>query len=352
MQGQRRPPAWTRSKSLAELAEHVRRDSSAEAQWLDAATIDAIASGKPKPGPSALVLAGKLLRARDTRPELRREMRAALPGLFGSIGAAAVQDAVAAQSTELTELLSDFEKRSQRNDPIRADAVHAIALQRDDLEAARHALASVRLQSSTAGRELLDPLVWMLEETRGLADRLDAAMTPLTALLRRTLREAAVEAPPELLAMISAGPNPWWLDVVDPALATAPTQYEPQNMALAADGILEVREADRSRSPAARYLARGVLEADAGRVEFYADARGAVWMSLTSNVLSGVDRVEVVWSDAGDTRSIEVGSISPGEWETEIERGVLLAGRKRELGIRAGDRTWLVIAWDEPTPGA
>lgn len=352
MQGHRPPPAWTRSKNLAELAEHVRRGASAHEDWPEAATVEALAGGKGAASGSWIVLAGKLLRARDTRPELRREVRAALPGVFASAGAAMLQHDIATLSAELTELFSELEQRFDRQDRIGPDSVLALALLRDDLEATRHALAAVRLQSSTAGRELLDALIWMLEESRAVADRLDDAVCPMLPGLRCILRETAVPAPPELLAMVSAGSNPWWLDLVDPALAFTPTQYEPQTMGLAADGVLEVREVDRDRPAAVKYLARGVLEDGAGRLEFYADARGALWTSLRSELLSGAERVEVVWSEAGETSSAPLGSIAAGEWEAEIARAVLLAGRKGELGLRAGDRTWLVIEWNEPSGDA
>lgn len=351
MQGHRRPPAWTRSKNLAELAEHVRRDASGQEPWPDPVVVSALAEGKSSGGVATLVMAGKLLRARDTRPELRRELRAALPDVFRNTGAATVQDSITRLSAELTELLGDLESRCDHQEGVAPDCVLALALLRDDLEATRHALAGVRLLSSAAGRDLLDPLVWMLEEARAVADRLDDAVSPMLPRLRRILRESAVAAPPELLAMVSAGSNPWWLDLVDPALATSPTQYESRAAALAADGVLEAREVDRERSATANYLARGVLENGAGRLEFYADACGALWTSLHSELLSGVEVVELVWSDAGETNSTQLGRIAAGEWEAEIARAALLAGRKGELGMRAGDRTWLVIEWDDPSGG-
>lgn len=112
--------------------------------------------------------ASRECQARVTPPQQRRALRDTLLALYAEVGAATVQDYLARVSTEVQEMgASGLGSR------------RALELLREDLEALRYGLAWVRLQSSEAGREVLDPLVWSLAECGAIVEHVDAALLTL-----------------------------------------------------------------------------------------------------------------------------------------------------------------------------
>ncbi len=195
---------------------------------LDAVGRHALADADPATWLAALMAAGRHLRDPRLTPSETRRVRMAMPYHVRSDAA-----------LDAARSLADAYERTAR-EGLRAAKVGrmrrfmAAAASRDELESLAYALGAAHVLSRWPGAApvamppSLGPETDRLRAVTRALDRMAGDGRTADRILAwgargRFRRESACEreAPSWLLAMVSPGENPWWLDAVDPLMVAA-----------------------------------------------------------------------------------------------------------------------------------
>lgn len=223
-------------------------------EWIDREPVEGVLSGDADETYESLLASGHLLRLPRDLSELRAGLRRVLPALLRSGDLYDVQDgadqcAVAAQDV-LVRLDEDADAKLPVGSRIAAEYVVALALHRDDLESVRHGFeaAFLRVEIDGIDEDRLALIEGTSARLRQLCETIDVRVEPLLSALLRRARW--IEPPQQLSAMLSGGPNPWWLELADPrvrsrwrpARPSLPTLQQHRARVAAATGDAESAE--------------------------------------------------------------------------------------------------------------
>lgn len=170
----------------------------------------------------AICLAGKLLRARSSSTKLVTSVREHLVRHSSHFQASGIEPwavQTVSEARDIAERLESTKSTLESAKEGEAGRIYSLALLRDDLEALRHALAAVFVSLRNEKTELLQNLKHSADHLAELARDLDEDLEPFADRFRDRLLELGEPVPAELLDMVSNGPNPWWLQIVEPAPA-------------------------------------------------------------------------------------------------------------------------------------
>ncbi len=198
--------------------------------WIDGETLQGMLAGDPEHPIEALTLAGRLLLATRVSPSLRKDSRRALAGLLHGVGLSAIEEHGETAAAWLDGCLADI--AAQDDDPPARVSVIALMKARHDLEALRAVLSAAFWIDPPLTDEALVTVRWQFDDLTWRAEALDReVLSRLDGFRRIVARPPATDdearMEPMLLDAISLGANPWWLDLLDPALRGVPRLAAP-----------------------------------------------------------------------------------------------------------------------------
>ena len=174
--------------------------------------------------------------------------------------------------------------------------IATLALLRDDICCLDACLATSFYHGPVKQGERLAELDSLVA---GYQQAVDQVVEPYHHELRRLWIEFDEAAPAELLAMLSYGANPWWLDIVDPIWKGLKRHEDTAPMLLAA-GALD-GATDQSWQ-----FERGIV-ATIRRTQ-----DGSLWMILEGQALRKASTVQLVWMEQKKRTSISFDALRPG----------------------------------------
>lgn len=263
--------------------------------WLPAAYVEALLRGSELDPWLVWRTAGQLLRAPAVPSNLTRAVRARLVDVLESTELTALADRAELEVEAFFHLVEHPEETPERP--------RSLARARDDLESVRAGFAAALLAAIDEGRD--DDAHFVVE------DRIDAALAaadeaidPLLPSLRRSVVETRPQSP-ELEAMRSSGPNPWWLEL-----------FDDRWRALWAEGLPQLRV--KKRAFGATKGARTTLRFDGElTLDLYRDQDGKLVALLDDPTrrLSAAHTLEIVWDGAGGERAAPLKPTAEGLYE-------------------------------------
>jgi hypothetical protein len=258
---------------------------------------------------TSFVALGKLLRSVCPHEVRKRAREAARNILADETKRAELLVAVPQRGDEAVEAAEAIVHVVEARAPLSPNAIASLALLRDDLQAMHVGVAVASVQGTRDEQDDLLQLDLLLSSYGRAVDR---TVSPVVGELRRAwLAQPAEIAPAELLALVSTGANPWWLDVFDPLwnlLEPVGTERAPLDLAAA---TLD------SGVSAGWFFERG-LSATVDRKQDESSR-----LTLRGRALAGVSALEVVWVEGKKRSSAPLRRVRDDLWDGAIPSSVL-----------------------------
>ncbi len=162
---------------------------------------------------TACLAVGKLIRQKESTPLQRLARQAITTWLEDASTCDELLHALPGYADEAVEAAERTVQLLESGETQMAGGMATLALLRDDLACFDACLATCYFHGPVKQAERLRELDWLVGGYQQAVDRL---VEPYCHEMRRIWVESGQSAPPELLAMLSSGANPWWIDIVDP----------------------------------------------------------------------------------------------------------------------------------------
>jgi len=258
---------------------------------------------------TAFVALGKLLRSTCPHEVRRRARETARDVLADEATRADILVAVPQRGDEAVEAAEAIVRVVEARDPLSPSAIASVALLRDDLQAMHVGVAVGTIDGAGNAQDDLLQLDLLLSSYGRAVDR---TVSPVVGELRRAwLAQPAEIAPAELLALVSTGANPWWLDVFDPLW----TVLEPVGTERAP---LDLAAATLDSGVSAGWSFERGLSATVGRKHDESSR-----LTLRGRALAGVSALEVVWVEGKKRSSASLRRVRDDLWDGAIPRSAL-----------------------------